>query len=164
MKKLILFIFLLALFSCNKSNDQVFVETAFSFSCFNQNGQDLLDTLQPNASKPSAINIYYLLEGKKIKQFNKNLDFPKSFFIFYDKERKAFVLQLFPNADKKYFDKNNCAITYIDWGNNQEDTVKCQYKTYPNNHNIQVTKIWYNQVLKWQYTTGSSVRWFKIIK
>lgn len=162
MKALTLLLIMITFFSCKKDNEAVADDTAFDISYFDQNGNDLLDTNTPNSYKASDINIYYLLDGIKVKQYQGNLACPKSFYISDEiRENKHFMV-LFPND--KSLDENNRAITYINFGNNEEDKVECEFQTYENNSNIQVIKIWYNNKLKWQYTTGGSSRWIEIIK
>ncbi len=162
MKLLIILAIMFSLYSCKKDNDAVFDETSFDISYFDKNGNDLLDTNSPNSYKASDINIYYLLDGIKVKQYQENLEYPKFFYISNEiRENKHFMV-LFPN--RKNLDENNRAITYINFGDNREDKVECEFQTYENSSNIQVVKIWYNDELKWQYTDGGSSRWIEIIK
>ncbi len=162
MKTLILLLIMISFFSCKKDDEAVFDETAFDISYIDQNGNDLLDTINPNSYKASDINIYYLLDGIKVKQYQENLEYPKFFYISNEiRENKHFMV-LFPN--RKNLDENNRAITYINFGDNREDKVECEFQTYKNSSSIQVVKIWYNNVLTWQYITGGSQKWIEIIK
>lgn len=162
MKALTILVLMISLYSCKKNNDAVFDETGFDITYFDQNGNDLLDPNNPKSYKESNIDIYYLLDGIKVKQYQENLQSPEFFFISNEiRENKHFMV-LHPN--RKSLDENNRAITYINFGNNEEDKVECEFQTYENSSNIQVVKIWYNNELKWQYTTGGSSRWIEIIK
>lgn len=154
---------MISLFSCKKDNEAVFDETAFDISYFDQNGNDLLDPGNPESYKESDIDIYFLVDGIKMKQDQGNLKYPEFFFISSDeiKENK-YYMRLFPNHQN--LDENNKAITYINFGNDIEDKVECEFQTYKNSSNIQVVKIWYNDELKWHYTTSASSRWIEIIK
>ncbi len=163
MKKLILLSILVAMISCKKNNEnRIFDETPFDISYFDKNGNDLLNPNNPNSYKETDINIYYLINGEKVKQYQKNLEYPKSFFISNEIRDNKYFMRLFPND--RNLNENNRAITYINFGNNEEDKVECEFKTYKNSSSIQVVKIWYNDKLMWQYTDGGSNRWIEIIK
>jgi len=162
MKAIIILVIMISLFSCKKDNEAVFDETAFDISYFDNNGNDLLDPNNPVSFKESDIDIYYLLDGLKLKQYQANLEYPEFFFISDEIRENKYFMRLFPN--RKNLDENNRAITYINFGNNVEDKVECEFQTYENSSNIRVVKIWYNDELKYQYGDGSESRWIEIIK
>ncbi|MDD3721743.1 MAG: hypothetical protein PHW92_04535 [Lutibacter sp.] len=162
MRTLILLLIIISFSSCEKDNEPVFVSTAFDISYFDQNENDLLNPNIAESYKESDINIYYLLDGIKVKQYQENLKYPEFFFISDEIRDNKYFMRLFPN--RKNLDENNRAITYINFGNNVEDKVECEFQTYENSSNIQVVKIWYNDELKYQYVDGSESRWIEIIK
>jgi hypothetical protein len=162
MKALTILLLMVSLYSCKKNNVAVFASTAFDISYFDQNGNDLLDPNNPKSYKESDIDIYYLLDGIKVKQYQGNLDFPEFFWIPNEIRENKHYMRLYPN--RKSLDENNRAITYINFGSNKEDKVECEFQTYENSSSIQVVKIWYNDELKWQNRTGGDSRWIDILK
>ena len=81
MKALTILLLMVSLYACKKNNVAVFDSTAFDISYFDQNGNDLLDPNNPKSYKESDIDIYYLLDGIKVKQYQGNLEFPEFFWI-----------------------------------------------------------------------------------
>ncbi len=163
MKHFLLLLIIFSMISCDKnSTEDFFAETSFDISYFDTNGNDLLNPNEPISYKREDIDIYYLINGEKIKQYHEHLSNPEFFFISDEIRENKYFMALTPNDQN--LDNNNRAITYIDFGNNVEDKVECEFKTYENSSRIQVVKIWYNDELKWEYSTGGSVRWIEIIK
>ncbi len=158
MKQIIILVVIVSLFSCEKN--KVDITDVCDISYFDKNGKDLLDPNNPESFKETDIDIYYLIDGIKVKQYQENLEYPESFSISDEIRENKHYMRLFLNHQK--LDANNRAITYIKFGNSIEDKIEGEFKTYKNSSSIQVVKIWYNDELMWQNTTSSI--WFEIIK
>ncbi len=141
------FILLLILLSaCRRPCCSIF-DLDINISVKDSAGNDLLDPSFPGSFKKDSINIIYLVNGKRA-----NLDYLWKFNIYQDSS--GYVLRIFP-----YDINSEYSVSYIDWNQSDEDTIKCEIERTSNI--TSVTKVWFDGQLKWQAGTE---RYFTIIK
>lgn len=97
------------------------------------------------------IKVYYLQNGEKKEVNEGNLDVSKGFLIMKDDSTGLNYLKLYPNTQ---LEKNSStATTLIQFGNDFTDTVVCNINQ-PNNKSYIVTRVWYNNQIKWDKDTS----------
>jgi len=145
----------------NNNNSAFNLDTGIVFLLTNELGEDLLDPTNPNAYLSETIKIYYLKENGDVDEiYNSNLDSPRNFSIITPENSGSdiYAFQLFPNT---YIMEN--AVTYIEWNENETDTVKTNYR-YGDNYTI-CSNVWYNNENLWTENPAvNSGRVFEIIK
>ena len=154
--KYLFFILLAMLFtSCNSDdNELVIIDTAINISVKDVDGNDLLNTNNPNSLNQNEFKIFYELDGEQIEVNDENLDYPKGFFVY--QHENEFRIRIFPNTDKNAL----YPITYIKWREMDTDTIKCEIDR--NGSSEICKKVWLNNELVWQdYDTE---RFFEITK
>lgn len=155
MKILILLCVLNILISCSKDenmNSSV-VSVAVEFSLIDQNGDDLLDSLTPNYFKREEMELYYLIDNKKIKATDFDPQIGKQNGIMLITETVPFRLRIFTyhHGDNGLISevngvKTGRSITYVELNGATTDTIKAEWG---NGNNCFVnTKIWYNGELQ----------------
>ncbi len=132
---------LLILSACEKNESMENVQSIIYISYTNSVGDDLLDENTENYIAPTDIDIYYLKAGEKVRVYDKNMDLPENFKIYFDKACNKYFLQIQLSA----FMIDDVSETYIQI-NEDVDTIKCQYKVTDNGYSFQ--KVWYNDILK----------------
>lgn len=156
MKKiLLLFIIGFLFMACadEKSSCCVNIDTGISIKYVNEKGENLLDI--DGGIKTSDIKLYHKIDGKWVYYFEGNLDVPNGLI---DSEREdGSYLMIFPSMN---IIENNYSETKIEFSPTDFDVIKTEVKF--SNVNTIVTKVWYNDELKWEaYATE---RMFEIIK
>jgi len=111
------------------------VSLGVKFSIINKEGEDLLNPDHPNCFRKEDIKLFYLIDNK-IEEITIN-DSQKGGFTIYKREDK-FYMDLTPNI---YMEK--LPITYIQWSENDMDTLQCEFTREPN-ASIICTKFWFN--------------------
>lgn len=145
MYKVLLFILTSAVLfvACNSTTpDHTVKSTNIDFSFVNEDGEDLLNPSHPHAITEQNTDLYYLINGEKEKVFDKNLDYPKHFFIPDEKLSDKYFMRVFPNIVKG----QKTAISYIQFSDTTMDTIKVEYTDEPGL--TVVTKVWYNGALR----------------
>lgn len=153
----ILFIFL---FSCSKSETETIatvIDTHIDLKIINNNGEDLLDPNQINTLNTNDIWIKHLNNGVVENYFCHLCDLSKGFY-FYNRDNFN-VMSLVPNI-KTQLDNSN-PITYIEWNENDTDTIQCYILNKKSKSFIICTKVWYNGKLVWN---NDSERFITIVK
>lgn len=140
MKKLLFICTLFFFSSCEKADEErqnFNLDTNLKFTVVSKEGEDLLDPANPNGISENEIKIYYLVDGVKKEIYDNNLDYPRSFRIYKDLADE-FRLVLFPN----YSEDMDRPVTYIQWNEQDIDTVEVSYDRYPDA--IRTSKVWLN--------------------
>lgn len=111
----------------------------------NEKGENLLNPNHPNAITEQNTDLYFQIEGQNQKVFDGNLDCPKMFCIqeLEDDAPYKYLMLLTPNI----IEGQNMATTYIRFSDATMDTLRVAYEY--NTPATYVTKIWYNQELRW---------------
>jgi len=127
----------------------------------NKKEQNLLNPSTPNSLNKDSIKIYYLISGKKTEMFNKNLDAARQFMIFQvgaenDNYANEYFIRIFANEHGIINkDGHEIATTYIEWNNNDIDTLVAQIRR--SGPSIFCEKISYNSVVKWDITSTPKI-------
>jgi|SRR5699024_5162449 len=138
--------------SCSSPNAATGPNVVVYIKYINKKGENLLNPDRTHAITEKNTNLYYLINGKKVKVYEGNLDNPKHFFIKYDStdyykdpSMWGYLMRVFPNTP----DGQDTATTYIVYKDYPTDTLKVQYKRN-NGIDVYVTKVWYNGELRWE--------------
>ncbi len=103
----------------------------------------------------SDISIYHRINNNWVKYFEGNLDYPKGIRIVEGGDGK--YLMVFPSTKLV---ENNYSKTKIEFSGTDSDIIKTEIDK--SNANEIVTKVWYNDELKWE--GSQSERIFEVIK
>lgn len=160
MKKLILFLAITSFFACDKV-DEILIRgfdqnTLFEFSVFNSQDVDLLDPTTPNHLEEDDIKIFYEIDGKMIEVYESHLDHPRKLFIF--EHENEYRIRVFLN----HSDTSDEPITYIQWNDDDTDTVKATFERAKNY--LRISKVWLNDTEIWDMSSGWENQHFKLIK
>ena len=146
--------------SCNDKEQAISgfsMNRIFFVAYVNVNGTNLLQN-------DSQITVYYERNGVAEKVQRSNLDCPNGYTLTSQRNTVAngsdeLCVKVFPSD---YMDNENISTTYIKFGNNQMDTIQCQFHTTSNS--ITLTKSWLNGTLVWDIQTASSFPLIQIMK
>lgn len=150
------------LFSCNKDNpSNVVISTQIDVFVEDASGNNLLIGTSSNAVNFDSIKLMYLINGTSHNVYNSDLDCPRAICLITDTGSER--VRIFPNDEvgEEY------PITYIDWGNNDIDTLKCHFIRKDNDEGSSVVcdKVWLNDTLMFPDSAITEFgRAFKIVK
>jgi len=152
MKKLTIFLMVIVLFGCNKSDDVKpsepwNVDNGIEFSVFNADNEDLLDPSTANHLTASEIKLFYVVDGKVEEVFG-------NYRIYQHEHEYRIAMGLNFSADT--------CITYVQWVPNIRDTLKAAYVVRNENAVIE-SKIWLNGIQIWELSEGGGP-YYKLIK
>ncbi len=132
--------------SCKKSkNNSVVIDAVVDIQFVNEQNENLIG--QVETVDFNNLKIYYLINGKSELFSKGNLEHPKGYMIFKDKNGKK-IVRLFLNT------QGRAPITLIQFNKADTDTVKCEF--YKKDGSIICKKVWYNNALKWEVNGNSS--------
>ena len=114
----------------------------------NLSGDDLLNPNVNGTYNTSEIKIFYKKDGVFEEFYNPNLDFPRNFNIGINNNTGNYEMFISLN----YYLNDQNPITLIKWNDTDTDTVKADY--YPNGKNNILQKVWYNNLLKLDYSSN----------
>ncbi len=157
MKSIILTLLIMAsILGCNSDDEQQFnLDVGIEFSIKNSEGIDLLNPNNSESLNESEIKLFYLINGNVEEVFDPNMDSPRNFLIYkHESEYRIGISQ-------NYSETEEFPITYIQWNNQDTDTLKCEYAR--TNRSIRQQKIWLNDELIWDASTNTEP-FYEIIK
>ncbi len=158
MKKLLLITCICLLFSCSKKTGTMDdLDIYIDLKLENNSGSDLLNPNTNNSYNQENIQLFYLLNGVEQYYFCSNCDHQKRYFFF--KRDNKFVMRIFPSF--KIQEDGTYPITYIQWNDNDRDTIQCHINRNEDGSYIFCTKVWYNDSLVYD---NNGERYFNIIK
>lgn len=134
---------------CSDDIGKIIYSTGVNISVKNATGEDLLDPQIPVSFKEEMIKTYYLVNGEE------RLADTEEFI--YEDAQGIYRLRVFLN----YEGTDEFPITYIDWHETDRDTIKSEF--YKTDTKVIVTKIWFNNELKWNHENGGDPE-FTIVK
>ena len=158
MKKLIIILATTSFFACNKSDEvspQFNLDVIFELSVFNSQNEDLLDPATTNHYEEAGIKLFYEVYGEMIEVYDPNMDSPRNFMIY--KHENEYRIQVTLN----YSDTSNKPITYIQWNNNETDTLKVLLRR--GDGFVLKRNVWLNGLEIWDWTTNED-GYYKLIK
>jgi len=160
MKSSIVVLLVITLFGCNKSNEDGVsgnvVNNGIEFSVFNSQNEDLLDPATANHLSASEIKLFYEIDGKIVEIYNPNYDQPRNYLIF----KHEYEYRIGINLN----DTKDTTINYIQWNNNDTDTIRAAYELI-NNKIAYLNKVWLNGKQIWKFgENGRDYGYYTIIK
>lgn len=168
-KTLILISILTLLISCN-SNDKeeeeqlIYGTSVLSFceiTVKDRAGNNLLDPTNPNSFDIDNIKIFYLIDGEKKEFYEEHLDAPKGFRVIQHDFTSEYQFIIHLNYDRT----EDFSTTYIQWNENDTDTIKALFKYPPNTSSVLLRTVWQNNELKWDFELNNhSNPYFELIK
>ena len=137
-KSLILLMTIITIFlvNCNKDPNTV-VDIDVQIAYKNDMNKDLLDADIQNHFSSDSIHVYNVNNGVKTERFYGNLDSPRLWEIYKDKNTDTNFLIVGVETDTTLLKLNSHTI----------DTLTCVIEK--SNGNTILKKVWYNGVLKW---------------
>jgi len=155
MKKILtlLIIGFLLIFCSDEQDCCTNIDIGISIKYLNENGENLFE-LESGLTE-SNINIYHRINNEWVKYFEGNLDYPKG--IRTVEREDGIYLVIFPSTT---IVESNYSETKIEFSGSDSDILKTEIDK--KNSNEIVTKVWYNDELKWE--VSQSERMFDIIK
>lgn len=157
MKKTILVLAALTFFGCNKSKNirPDTLDIGMEFSVFSSQNEDLLDPATTNYFEASGIKLFYEINGEIKEIYDPNLDNPRNFRIYKHENEYRIGIAL------NYTETSVKPITYIQWNNNDTDTIEVVYDR--NEGSPLKRKVWLNDLEIWDRTTNGN-EYYKLIK
>lgn len=148
------FIFIVSC-SSDETKNAVFISGGVEFNVLDIQGNDLLNPqIESNFNNTENIKIYFVINGEAVLFDKPNLDLPKGYLIYKKENEDVYRMGLFVNLE------GNTTTTLIKWNNTETDTIKCEIER-KGNYYISVSKVWYNNVLKYD---GDGEIYFEIVK
>ncbi|MBS7256322.1 hypothetical protein [Flavobacterium branchiicola] len=153
MKKILILLIAFVFFCCN-SDDQYRElnsthDISTEISVFNDQNEDLLNPNNFNHLDFSKIKLFYVIDGVS-HDYTTQLDLVK-------RENEYRINMLLNDIDK-----SEKKVMYIQWNENDRDTIEFTIKAYKNLY--KPNTIWFNNKVVWQFTCGICGAEFKIIK
>lgn len=151
--------------SCKNENENeneqvfigVFINRVFYITYVNTDGTNIL-------RNDSQLDVFYEQNGIAQKVERLNLDYPNGYTLTSLRNTAPngsdeLCVKVFPSD---YYNEGNISTTFIKLGNNQMDTLRCQFQTTSNTFIL--TKIWLNGTLVWDKETAKASPLIQIIK
>ncbi len=155
MKRLSVILILTVLFACNSSDDPICctnIDINVSIKYLNSEGENLIAL---GEYVESNIQIYHRIDGDWERYYQGNLDYPKG--IRLDEFEDGSYLTLFPSTTTN---AEGISETKIEFSASDFDILRAEVDRA--NGNEIITKVWYNDVLKWE--GPETERRFEVIK
>lgn len=157
MKKIFLLIAVIIIAGCSTEDDErdccTIIDTGVSIKYVNEDGENLLET--EGGLTEADITIYHKIDNEWIRYYEGNLDSPKG--ISTVEREDGTYLVVFPSTT---IIENNYTETKIEFSESDFDVLKAEIDK--RNSNEVVTKVWYNDELKWE--GNQAERMFEILK
>jgi hypothetical protein len=158
MKKLYFLLLPFILAACSISQNEpdmccTIIDVGVAIKYVNENGENLLEG--ENALDINDITVYHKADGEWQRYFEGNLDYPKGLAII-DIENEKFLRVFVSEITDESFSE-----TKLQFAEEDEDIIKAEVNK--NESSAIVTKVWYNNELKWATTDGTERR-LEVIK
>lgn len=157
MKKVLLLVAATLITACSTEKDEkiccTIIDTEVSIKYINEDGQNLFEI--EDGLTADEITIYHKINDEWIEYYKGNLDHPKGIFVV-EREEGSF-LKIFPSST---IVEDTYSETKIEFSESDSDVLRTEIEK--KNSNEIVTKVWYNDELKWE--RNQSERMFEILK
>lgn len=156
MKNILKFLLIgLIITSCSNESEECCtnIDTGISIKYINQEEENLFEF--ENGLNEADINIYHNINNEWIRYYKVNLDYPKGIRTI-NREGETYLV-IFPSTDIVV---ENYSETKIEFSQMNSDIIKAEINK--NGSNTVVTKVWYNDQLKWEGAQGDRI--FEIVK
>jgi len=143
MKKILLLIAVTLIASCTTDEKDccTIIDTGVSIKYLNEEGGNLFEL--EGGLNVADINIYHKINNEWVRYFEGNLDYPKGLRTV-EREDGTYLI-IFPSTT---IVENGYSETKIEFSESDSDILKTQVDK--NSSNEIVTKVWYNDELKWE--------------
>ena len=143
MKKILLLIAVTLIASCTTDEKDccTIIDTGVSIKYLNEEGENLFE--MDGGLNVADINIYHKIDNEWVKYFEANLDYPKG-LRSVEREDGTYLV-IFPSTN---IVENDYSETKIEFSDTDFDILKTEVDK--KNSNEIVTKVWYNEELKWE--------------
>lgn len=142
---LILLAVIVTSLGCKKSNQSIsnrfILQAAIEFSIQDTQNIDLLNPNNPNHIDPNKVRLFYLVNNEPKLFYEPNLDAP--FGVRMNTERGNRI-----GISLNYSDQGDKSTTYIQWNENDRDTVEVSYHRHLSS--VLMEKVWLNSKLIWE--------------
>jgi hypothetical protein len=160
MKKILLLLAAILILGCSTDEDEkvnccTIIDTGVSIKYVNEDGENLFEL--DGGLTEADIAIYHKINNEWVKYYEGNLDYPKGFRIVEREDGTGTYLVVFPSTT---IIENNYSETKIEFSKSDFDVLKTEIDR--SNSNEIVTKVWYNDELKWE--GNQTERMFEILK
>lgn len=153
MKKILIILITFSFLCCNSEDEKKELNFTYDISAdisvFSEQNEDLLNPDNPNHFDFSKIKLFYVIDGVS-HNYTSQLDFVK--------RENEYKIRIVLN-DR---DKSEKKVMYIQWDENNKDTIEATIKKYKNLY--KPNTIWFNNKVVWEFTCGICGAEFKIIK
>ncbi|WP_029036996.1 hypothetical protein [Salinimicrobium xinjiangense] len=155
MKKLLIVLSLILIAGCSKDEKIccTIIDTGVSIKYINKEGENLFE--MDGGLNVADMNIYHKINNEWVRYFEGNLDDPKG--ISTVEREDGTYLVIFPGTT---IVENNYSETKIEFSESDSDILKTEVNK--KNSNEIVTKVWYNDELKWD--GNQSERIIEVVK
>lgn len=130
-----LLIFVASFYACDKSSSPAPIpDLRIDILVKDSLGNNLINASGPAGLDEDRIRLMYVINGQPtvVSQWSESCSFNVCAYPYMNYE----MLQLFSNYDRS----QDLRITYLDWGNGDQDTIQCAFDGY------HMTTIWYNGI------------------
>lgn len=156
MKKLVFILAVISCFSCKKDAIKgVIMDRSITFSVYNSQNENLLDSVTFNHYEASEIKLFYEVDGEIEEIIRPRMAYPRNFMLFKHENENRIQITL---NDSEISDKS---ITYIQWNNSDTDTVEALFERI--NLSVFKSKVWLNGQEIWDKTIDDPA-YYKICK
>ncbi len=144
MQKKILYLLVLPLliyfFGCDKEENATNLDYGFACCVLDQDGNDLLNPMNPDAIDTSQIQIYHIIDGKPVFYYNAMSSIPKGYSIHAPYDNIKYLNIIIPiSSHIEYEDRS---VTIVKWDEYDSDTITVQIEKMGS---VQLgTKYWIN--------------------
>jgi len=170
MKNIILFLWLTILMGACKENKMsgTVINTDVNVLLVNNKGENLIKTKLVTAQ---SIKVFNIIDGVTKEVFDQNSDYPRHFYIYKPVNERDHSDNDWIRVFANIADTSPVTSTIVKWNDLYADTIKTEI-TRSGNSTV-VTRVWLNDVLKWDveigkklYNSGEIVtpRFIKIVK
>lgn len=155
MNKIVIILAILLIIGCSPDERDccIIIDTAVTIKYVNEEGENLFEP--DNGLTTEDITLYYKINDEWVKYFKGKLDSTKGIRI--DEREDGSYLTIFPG---KHIVAERYSETKIEFSESDSDILRTEITK--SNSNEFVTKVWYNDELKW--VTGQSERMIEIVK
>jgi len=156
MMRKISFLLLALLVSCQPEMDCcVSISVGVELSVKDQAGNDLLDPTVSQAIDSDAIRLFYEKDGERRLLYPIQRNAGRGGKVY--KSQNEYRLRVSPEIDNS----DPYAVTYIQWNERDEDTLRCKIET--KGANTRCTRVWFNGRLVWEASSNTE-RYFEVVK
>ena len=154
MKKLLILLAATLVVSCTTKEENccTIIDVAVSIKYLNEAGENLLDI--EGGLNPSDITLYHKINNEWVKYYKGNLDNPTGLATVAREDGTYLVV--FPSTT---IVENGYSETKIEFSDSDFDILKTEVDKKASNEIV--TRVWYNDELKWE---GNTERLIEVVK